>query len=311
MARAPSEHLQPSPPPRPRRRARLAGLGAALAASALIAAGLAAWPSAARAEDAIGPASGTLVCGATEEHIPPSPPDTRCLPIAGFALSAVMVAADPHANVALLSAAGHGYIVRQGTLLGPDGGEITEITESAVVVSVPSPGGGEPVETVLVLEEARRAGGASGSGEAPSPSNPPGDAPGLPPAEQPAGPPSPPDPRSLPLGDFALGAVVVAADPDATSALLNAAGHSYIVHRGTLLGPDGGQVKEITAAGVVVSVPSPGGGGPTETVLVLGKPPAGAASGAGAANPPGEPSAKPPDGPPSDDAAEPTLPVED
>lgn len=58
--------------------------------------------------------------------------------------------------------------------------------------------------------------------------------------------------QRLTLNQFTVSAIVVASNPDATSALLDSGGRSFIVHRGTLIGPNGGYVKEITPTRVVV-----------------------------------------------------------
>jgi Tfp pilus assembly protein PilP len=61
--------------------------------------------------------------------------------------------------------------------------------------------------------------------------------------------------QRLALNQFTLSAIVVSANPDATSALLDGGGRSFIVHRGTLIGPNGGYVKEITPSRVIVVEP--------------------------------------------------------
>ena len=61
--------------------------------------------------------------------------------------------------------------------------------------------------------------------------------------------------QRLTLNQFTLSAIVVSADPGATSALLDSGGRSFIVHRGTLIGPNGGYVKEITPNRVIVVEP--------------------------------------------------------
>jgi Tfp pilus assembly protein PilP len=61
--------------------------------------------------------------------------------------------------------------------------------------------------------------------------------------------------QRLSLNQFTLSAIVVSANPDATSALLDSGGRSFIVHRGTLIGPNGGYVKEITPSRVLVVEP--------------------------------------------------------
>jgi Tfp pilus assembly protein PilP len=61
--------------------------------------------------------------------------------------------------------------------------------------------------------------------------------------------------QRLALNQFTLSAIVVSANPEATSALLDGGGRSFIVHRGTLIGPNGGYVKEITPSRVIVVEP--------------------------------------------------------
>ena len=61
--------------------------------------------------------------------------------------------------------------------------------------------------------------------------------------------------QRLSLNQFTLSAIVVSADPTQTSALLDSGGRSFIVHRGTLIGPNGCYVKEITSSRVIVVEP--------------------------------------------------------
>jgi Tfp pilus assembly protein PilP len=61
--------------------------------------------------------------------------------------------------------------------------------------------------------------------------------------------------QRLALNQFTLSAIVVSANPEATSALLDSGGRSFIVHRGTMIGPNGGFVKEITTNRVIVVEP--------------------------------------------------------
>jgi Tfp pilus assembly protein PilP len=61
--------------------------------------------------------------------------------------------------------------------------------------------------------------------------------------------------QRLALNQFTLSAIVVSSDPNATSALLDSGGRSFIVHRGTLIGPNGGYVKEIAPNRVIVVEP--------------------------------------------------------
>jgi Tfp pilus assembly protein PilP len=61
--------------------------------------------------------------------------------------------------------------------------------------------------------------------------------------------------QRLALNQFTLSAIVVASNPNATSALLDSGGRSFIVHRGTLIGPNGGYVKEISSNRVIIEEP--------------------------------------------------------
>jgi type IV pilus assembly protein PilP len=78
--------------------------------------------------------------------------------------------------------------------------------------------------------------------------------------------------QRLAINQFTLSAIVVSADPNATSALVNSSGRGFILHRGTLIGPNNGYVKEITATKVVIEEPEVNYRGETkyrETVMRL------------------------------------------
>jgi Tfp pilus assembly protein PilP len=61
--------------------------------------------------------------------------------------------------------------------------------------------------------------------------------------------------QRLALNQFTLNAIVLTDNPDRTSALVDNAGVGYILHRGTLIGPNNGYVKEITANTVIIEEP--------------------------------------------------------
>jgi Tfp pilus assembly protein PilP len=78
--------------------------------------------------------------------------------------------------------------------------------------------------------------------------------------------------QRLALNQFVLSAIIVAADPNETSALVDNGGRGYILKRGTLIGPNNGYVKEITQSRVVIEEPEVNYMGETrlrETVMSL------------------------------------------
>ena len=81
--------------------------------------------------------------------------------------------------------------------------------------------------------------------------------------------------QQVSLDKLTLSAVVVATNPDDTSALLESGNRSFIVHKGSPIGPNGGYVKEITTREVIVAVPiidSLGAKSLAETVLRMSAP---------------------------------------
>jgi Tfp pilus assembly protein PilP len=61
--------------------------------------------------------------------------------------------------------------------------------------------------------------------------------------------------QRLALNQFVLSAIIVASNPNETSALVDSGGRGYILKRGTLIGPNNGYVKEITNTRVVIEEP--------------------------------------------------------
>ena len=54
-----------------------------------------------------------------------------------FTLSAIIVASDPRENSANVDSGGRGFIIKKGTLIGPNDGYVKEITENTVVIEEP------------------------------------------------------------------------------------------------------------------------------------------------------------------------------
>jgi Tfp pilus assembly protein PilP len=80
--------------------------------------------------------------------------------------------------------------------------------------------------------------------------------------------------QRLSLNQFVLRAIVLSNDPNATSALVDGSGRGFILHRGTLIGPNNGYVKDITASRVIIEEPEVNYRGETqfrETILSLEK----------------------------------------
>ncbi|MDR1487497.1 MAG: hypothetical protein LBT62_05840 [Deltaproteobacteria bacterium] len=78
--------------------------------------------------------------------------------------------------------------------------------------------------------------------------------------------------RRLALNQFTLNAIIVAANPKDSTALVDSGGRGFILHKGTLIGPNNGYVKDITATRVVVEeneVNSRGESRPKEIVFSL------------------------------------------
>ncbi|MDR1081941.1 MAG: hypothetical protein LBQ79_13520 [Deltaproteobacteria bacterium] len=69
-----------------------------------------------------------------------------------LSLSAIVVAANPENNIAMLEHAGVGYLVHKGSKIGSRSGIVREITATAVVIEEPAPepgGGSNVVELTL------------------------------------------------------------------------------------------------------------------------------------------------------------------
>jgi Tfp pilus assembly protein PilP len=61
--------------------------------------------------------------------------------------------------------------------------------------------------------------------------------------------------QRLALNQFTLNAIIVAANPGDSTALVDSGGRGFILHRGTLIGPNNGYVKEISSNRVVIEEP--------------------------------------------------------
>jgi type IV pilus assembly protein PilP len=64
-------------------------------------------------------------------------PPIQKLALSQFTLSAIIVAADPSDNSANVDSGGRGFIIKKGTLIGPNEGYVKEITENSVVIEEP------------------------------------------------------------------------------------------------------------------------------------------------------------------------------
>jgi type IV pilus assembly protein PilP len=98
-----------------------------------------------------------------------------------FTLSAIIVAANPSDNTALVDSGGVGYLIRKGTKIGPNNGIVKEITDTKVIIEEPdvSYSGGETaritefklniLDNDAVIQEGEGEGaGAAGASPAPS-----------------------------------------------------------------------------------------------------------------------------------------------
>ncbi|MDR2302570.1 MAG: hypothetical protein LBF38_11090 [Deltaproteobacteria bacterium] len=59
------------------------------------------------------------------------------LALSQFTLTAIIVAADPRDSTANVDSGGKGFLIKQGSLIGPNDGYVKEITESSVVIEEP------------------------------------------------------------------------------------------------------------------------------------------------------------------------------
>jgi Tfp pilus assembly protein PilP len=81
--------------------------------------------------------------------------------------------------------------------------------------------------------------------------------------------------QKLSLSQFSLNAIIVAADPNDASAVVDSGGRGFIIKRGTMIGPNNGYVSEITDTKVGISEPEVNYQGETtfkETVFSLEQP---------------------------------------
>jgi Tfp pilus assembly protein PilP len=62
--------------------------------------------------------------------------------------------------------------------------------------------------------------------------------------------------QRLELNQFTLTAIIVSADPNQTTAMMDSGGKSYLVKKGTKIGRNNGFVREITESKVVIEEPA-------------------------------------------------------
>jgi type IV pilus assembly protein PilP len=61
--------------------------------------------------------------------------------------------------------------------------------------------------------------------------------------------------QRLALNQFTLTAIVISANPENTTAMMDSGGKSYLVKKGSKIGPNNGYVREITETKVIVEEP--------------------------------------------------------
>jgi Tfp pilus assembly protein PilP len=64
-------------------------------------------------------------------------PMIQKLALSQFVLNAIIVASDPSDNSANVDGAGRGFIIKKGTMIGPNDGYVKEITQDKVVIEEP------------------------------------------------------------------------------------------------------------------------------------------------------------------------------